>query len=159
MVNPSELRIGNVILFNDQPIIVHGLRTNGVMLDGVLYNTGDPLRQFDYQLIYEGDQRLRPLLLDDFFLEQILGRYQINNIEVFAYHRPNNGTYFINREEDDYSIGLYMGDQLVHITPFHFRYYHQLQNIHFAQYGEELDVQFETIRDRWNLMIGIGRAR
>lgn len=153
MINPSELRIGNVILFNNQPITVHGVRTNGVMLDGVLYNTGDPLHQLDYEFIYAEDQRLQPLILEDILLEQIFGIYQVNNRGVFTYHRPNNGTYFINREEDGYSIGLYVDDQLIHITPFHFRYYHQLQNIHFAQYGEELDVDFETLRNRWNLMI------
>lgn len=157
MINPLELRIGNVILFNNQPIMVHGVRSNGVMLDGVLYNTGDPLHPLDYEWIYAEDQRLQPLFLEDFLLEQILGRYQVNNMGVFRYHRPNNGTYFINREEDGYSIGFYMGNQLIHITPFHFRNYHQLQNIHFAHYGEELDVDFETLRNMWNLMMG--RAR
>lgn len=157
MINPTELRIGNVILFNNQPILVHGIRTNGVMLDGVLYNTGDPLHQFDYTLIETGDQRLQPLLLEDFLLELILGRYQVNNREVFVYSRHNGRTFFICHEEGGYFIGMYMGDQLIHISPFHFRSYHQLQNIHYAQYGEELDVDFETLRNRWNFMNG--RAR
>lgn len=157
MINPSELRIGNVILFGNQPITVHGVRSNGVMLDGILYNTGDPLHQLEYTLIDAGDQRLQPLLLEDFLLEQIFSRYQVNNMGVFTYHGPNNRTYFINREEDGYSIGLFVGGQLIHITPFHFRNYHQLQNIHFAQYGEELDVDYETLRNMWNLMMG--RAR
>ena len=35
MINPCELRLGNYVLFNKQPIMIKGVTTNAVMLGGI----------------------------------------------------------------------------------------------------------------------------
>lgn len=152
MINPSELRIGNVILFNNQPIIVRGIKEVGVMLEGVMFQTGDPLRPYDYQLIYAEDQRISPLLLNNRLLDLVMRRYRVNGVIVYNYHAHNGGTFFVKNEGMGLFVGMYNGDNLIHITPHSFRYYHQLQNIHFAQFGEELNVDFDELVGYWNLI-------
>ena len=138
MINPSELRIGNYILFNKQPIMVKGITTNAVMLDGVLRTTDNPNFPYDYQLIYAGDDRLQPIPLFDDILQKIRTRIPINGGRAYKYY-GTKATFLIFEDADGFYIGMNYMDQVFRITPQHINSFHQLQNIYFAQYGFELD--------------------
>ena len=76
------------------------------------------------------------------------GRFE----DEFGVQHPynlRNATYTIRHDEEGYYMGMYKNDGPIHITPNHFYYYHQLQNIFFAQYGEEFGVSMNEIKIAW----------
>lgn len=150
MINPSELRIGNIVLLNGMPTEVQGVAPNGILLNG--YQNGDSIDPFP---------------LNDFILEQLLGKNRINNHLVFNYFK--NSTYFVAYEETrdafgniienrtGYYVGMYDGPKLIHLTPCSIHYLHQLQNIHFAQFGNELGLTMNKVMRVWNTAKSLSR--
>lgn len=137
MINPSELRIGSIVLLNGIPTEVQGIGPNGKLLNG--YQDGDSIDPFP---------------LNDFILEQLLGKYTINKKKVFNYYK--NSTYFVAYEEG-YFVGMYDGSKLIHLTPCRIHYLHQLQNIHFAQFGNELGLTMNKVIRVWNTAKSLSR--
>jgi hypothetical protein len=149
MVNLKELRIGNIILHNGQPAEVLGVGPKGLLING--HKDGDSLE---------------PLPLSNYLLEQLLGKYPVNGKRVFCYYKS---TYFLDYEEQKdwtgniyqeysgYYVGMYDKSQLIHVTPHHFHFYHELQNVYFAQFGTEIGVSFDKITRVWINAINIGR--
>ena len=138
MINPSELRIGNYILFNKQPIMVKGIKANAVMLDGVMCSAENPNCPFEYQLINAGDDRLQPIPLIDGILQEIRTRIPMNGGCAYQYY-GSKATFLIYKDDEGYYIGMNYMDQVFRVTPQPLLYLHQLQNIYFSQYGGELD--------------------
>lgn len=140
MVKTTELRIGNYILFNKQPIMVKGITANAVMLDGVMYETGNPNSPCEYRLIPADDARLEPMPLIDDILQKIRTRIPMSGKRAYKYY-GTKATFLIFEDEDSggYYIGMNYMDQVFRVTPQPLYYFHQLQNIYFAQYGDEFD--------------------
>ena len=139
MINTTELRIGNYILFNKQPIMVKGVTTSAVMLDGVMYETGNPNFPYEYRLIPADDARLEPIPLIDDILQKIRTRIPMSGKRAYKYY-GTKATFLIFEDEDSrYYIGMNYTDQVFRVTPQPLYFFHQLQNIYFAQYGDEFD--------------------
>ena len=140
MINTTELRIGNYILFNKQPIMVKGVTTSAVMLDGVMYETGNPNFPYEYRLIPADDARLEPIPLIDDILQKIRTRIPMSGKRAYKYY-GTKATFLIFEDEDSrgYYIGMNYMDQVFRLTPQSLYFFHQLQNIYFAQYGDEFD--------------------
>ena len=117
--------------------MVKGITGNAVMLDGVMKATDNPQYPYQYQLINADDNRIMPIPLSDDLLQKIASRIEIKGKRVYRYTKT--ATFFISKDDDGYFIGMMFRDQLIHITPKHIDCFHQLQNIHFSQYGMEFD--------------------
>lgn len=139
MIEPSELRVGNFILYNNQPIMVKGVTANSVMLDGVMYETGNPNFPFDYKRIYADDDSIRPIPLSDTILQGIRSRVPRKNGYAYSYY-GGKATFLIYPDSQGYFIGMDYRGNVIHITPNHVNTVHQLQNIYLAQYGIEMDI-------------------
>lgn len=137
MINTHDLRIGNYVLFNNHPVMVQGVTTSEVLIGGVS--------------IVATDSKVRPISLCDFILQNIRQRIYEEGRICYTYHK--NSTFMIyNNDNGSYFIGLnYRGD-VCHVTTTPILYLHQLQNICYAQYGEEM------IIDEKALMLGVANA-
>ena len=146
MINTKELRIGNIIMFQGEPVKVMGIHTGTVLLDGIVRPSANGIG-VEYNPISASEEVLQPLLLNDFLLETMRkGRFEGHTgISQHQYH-PRSSVYTIMSDEEGYFIGMEGEDRPVHITPCHFYFFHQLQNIHFAQYGEEIDITEPVVK-------------
>ena len=68
MIKTSELRIGNMILMGGEPVVVKGIQTNTVLLDGVMRFAADGIN-IEYNPIPANDDVVQPLPLSDLLLE------------------------------------------------------------------------------------------
>lgn len=139
MINPRELRVGNYVLFDKQVVMVKGVTENSVLLDGVVYDTGNPSNPHEYLPISVTDDRIQPIPLIDDILQKVRTRVPIAGGHAYKYY-GSRVTFLIYEDEDGYYIGLNFHGQVIHITPQHIESLHQLQNIFFAQYGDEMDI-------------------
>ncbi len=139
MINPRELRIGNYVLYNNQPIMVKGITTNTVMLDGIMYDTGNPNYQFDYKRIYAGEACIRPIPLCDTILQKIRSRIPAKGGFAYTYY-PSKATFLINPDSNGYFIGMNYGKNVIHVTPHKLINLHELQNVFYSQYGSEMEI-------------------
>ncbi len=156
MINTSELRIGNIILFNGEPIAVKGIHTNSVLLDGVMRPSVNGI-DFEYNPIPAKEDCLQPLPLSDFLLESMKrSRFEDEFGEQHLYHHRSS-SYTIRKDDEGYYIGMYKNDGPIHITPNHFHSYHQLQNVYFAQYGEEFGVSEHDVKIAWRIVKAFNR--
>ena len=138
MIIPRELRVGNFILFNKQLIMVKGVTENAVMLNGVLCSTDNPIFPNEYQLINAADDRLQPIPLIDDVLHKVRTRIPINGRYAYQYYNKS-ATFLIFEDAEGFYIGMNYMDQVFRMTPQRLVYFHQLQNVFFAQYGAEFD--------------------
>lgn len=139
MINPNELRVGNYVLYNNEPVMVKGVTANAVMLDGVMYDTGNPNYPFDYKHIYAGEDCVRPILLCDTMLQKIRSRIPTKGGYAYTYY-TSKATFLIYPDTDGYFIGMDFRGNIIHVTPHKMNYLHELQNVYFAQYGSEMDI-------------------
>ena len=127
-----------------------GIHTGTVFLEGVMRPSADDIH-IEYNPIRACDDFLQPLPLSDAFFESLkLGKWE----DQFGYQRQYHGsssTYTIRVDEDGYYIGMIRHDGPIHITPTRFKAIHQLQNIHFAQYGEELSISYQDVKTAWRI--------
>lgn len=126
MVETSEFRVGNYILYNNMPAMVQGMLEDSVLING--------------NAVTANDASIRPIRLCDALLQKI--RQMIPKPDGYCYFYYRNKQTFLIYVDDDgsYYIGLnYQGD-VCRITPNPILYLHQLQNIYFAQYGMEMDI-------------------
>lgn len=126
MVETSEFRVGNYILYDNMPAMVQGMSEDSVLING--------------NAVTANDASIRPIRLCDTILQKIRQRIPKPDGYCYFYYR-NKQTFLIYVDDDDnYYIGLnYQGD-VCRITPNPIVYLHQLQNIYFAQYGIEMDI-------------------
>lgn len=145
MIEPTELRVGNYILFNNQPVMVKGVTANTLMLEGVMYETGNPNFPFDYKPIYAADNSLQPIPLCDTILQGVRSRVPRKSGFAYSYYgsRP---TFLIYPDDKGYFIGMDYRGSVIHVTPNHVKNLHQLQNIYFAQYGVEMDIHENRLK-------------
>lgn len=155
MINPSELRIGNIILFKGEPIKVVGIRLGSVMLDGVMYETNNPQHSYEYHQIPVSEDVLSPLYLSDALLERI--RTRVYRSEGNVYPLRNNMNFLIMKGADGFFVGMDRSDGPMHLTPHSFTAYHQLQNIYYSMYGEELPIEIGKIKQELSLLKELGR--
>lgn len=156
MIDSCELRIGNIILFHGEPIVVKGVLSEVVYLDEVVRQSANG-NVVEFIPILTSDASVQPLPLNDFLLEQ-MGRSRIvddNGKRHIYYARSSN--YFIFKETDGYFIGMCNSVGPVHITPGKFHYFHQLQNICFAQYGNEIDISEKEVKLAWHTAKNLGK--
>lgn len=133
MVETSELRIGNFILYHNILARVQGVSDDSVLIDGVAIPANDAI--------------VRPITLCDTILQKVRQRIPKPESYCYFYYR-NKQTFLIYVDDaDNYYIGLnYQGD-VCRITPNPIVYLHQLQNIYFAQYGAEMDINERILFD------------
>jgi len=152
MINTCELRIGNIILYNGAPITVKGVTENAVILEVVEHSAIDVIH-YEYQLIPANNTSLEPFPLNDFLLEQMgKGKYPLGGIMRHVYYRSSS-TFLIYSDSDGYFIGVPGQGRPSYLTPGHFRSLHQLQNIHFAQYGIEIDIDLDIAKHAFQLAV------
>lgn len=136
MINTNELRLGNIILYNKRPVVVKGIFENVVELDGI-------------GRVLSDDQGLEPIMLSNTLFDLInVGRKP----DSYGMSRTYHGGLFVIRgdENDGYFISMTVGDsEPIHITPCLIRCFHQLQNIHFAQYGCEISIREQQVIMAW----------
>lgn len=65
MINTEELRIGNILLFQGEPVKVMGIHTGTVLLDGVLRPSANGI-EIEYNPISASEEVLQPLPLTDY---------------------------------------------------------------------------------------------
>lgn len=149
MIETKELRIGNIILFKGEPIKVMGVHTCTVLLDGVMRPSTNGI-DVEYNPIPASEDALQPLPLNDFLLES-MRKVKFQGYSGMIQHQYHSGgsAYSIMCDEEGYFIGMEREDGPVHITPCHFYFFHQLQNIHFTQYGEEIDISEHDVKIAW----------
>lgn len=153
MINTNELKIGNIILYNGEPIAVKGVMEDAVLLDEVERRAIDGVHK-EYQPILANDSSLEPFPLNDFLLEQMgKGKHPLGGIK---YHHSGS-TFLIYSDNDGYFIGIHGQDRPSYFTPGHFWYLHQLQNVHYAQYGEEIDVDVDTVKRAYQLAVDLNK--
>lgn len=157
MINTSELRIGNMILMGGEPVVVKGIQTNTVLLDGVMRPAADGIN-IEYNPIPANDDAVQPLPLSDFLLESMKRGRIIDEFGVQHPYSHRRVTYTIRHDEEGYYIAMYKNDGPIHITPNHFHYYHQLQNIYYAQYGEEFEVSEHDVKIAWRTAKALNRV-
>lgn len=157
MINTNELRIGNIVLYNREPIVVKGVAEDAVFLEGIERTMIDGVHR-EYQPIPANDASLEPFPLNDFLLEQMRkGKYPLEGFIRHMYHRSSS-TFLIYSDDDGYFIGVPGPGRPSYLTPGHFWYLHQLQNIHFAQYNEEIDIDVETAKLAWQTAVNLNRV-
>ena len=52
----------------------------------------------------------------------------------------SKATFLIYPDTDGYFIGMDFRGNIIHVTPHKMNYLHELQNVYFAQYGSEMDI-------------------
>lgn len=127
MVNPSELRVGNYVLYNNQPVMVFGISVNAVMLNG--FN----------QEIAVNESIIRPIPLVDTILQKVRSRIPSPEGLAYSYYGAK-ATFLIYPEHNGCFIGLNNRGKVFRVTPHIINYLHQLQNIFYAQYGVEMEI-------------------
>lgn len=149
MIETKELRLGNIILLSGEPVKVMGVHTGSVLLDGVMRPSANGI-DIEYNPIPAKEDALQPLPLNDFLLESMRkGKFLGYSGVIQHQYHPSGSAYFIMSDDEGYFIGMEKNDAPMHITPCHFWYFHQLQNIHFAQYGTEIDISEEDVKRAW----------
>lgn len=142
MISPTELRLGNIVLFDGTPAVVKAVTEHSVFLEGCLADSGVD----GYQSVSVDDDRLQPVPLSD-TLFAIIGKYRMDDEFGVQYqYYQNRSTYTVREDEEGYYIGLYTKDAPIHVTPNHFHSLHELQNIHFTQYGEEMEINLKWLK-------------
>lgn len=149
MIETKELRLGNIILFKGEPVKVMGVHTGTVLLDGVMRQSANGI-DIEYNPIPASEDVLQPLPLNDFLLET-MGKGRFRGYSGVVQHQYHSGgsAYFIMSDDEGYFVGMERNDEPMHITPCRFWYFHQLQNIHFAQYGTEIDINEHVVKIAW----------
>jgi len=151
MIDTQELRLGNIVLFNGEPAIVKGIHTGTVFLDGVVRPSADDFHM-EYNPIAASEECLQPLPLSDFLLESLKRGGWEDRFGVQHQYHSRSGHYTIRKDDDGYYIAMFKEDGPVHITPGHFHSFHQLQNIHFAQYGYEIGISEHDVKVAWRIV-------
>lgn len=100
---------------------------------------------------------LQPLPLSDFFGESIKRSRIVDENDVQHLYHLGSATFTICSDAEGYFIGMSMGNELAHITPHPFHYYHQLQNIYCVQYGEEFAVSGREVKFAWRIAKAFNR--
>jgi hypothetical protein len=138
MINPTELRIGNLIRYTGAQYPFYPLKDGVVQVEEVL-SAGVNRSQGDSTL-YEAD-KLEGIPLNPEWLE----RMEFNRFADGSYHRPAMFTwrvlYDAYEKAASYCTGTY--PELGHRVHLNVRIesVHQLQNLYFALTGEELTIK------------------
>lgn len=133
MVETNELRIGNYILCNKMLAMVQGVLEDSVLIDG--------------KVVVANNAFIRPIALCDIILQKVRQKMPMPGRLRYLYYK-NRPTFLIfENEGGGYYIGMNYEDDVVRITPNPIVYLHQLQNIYFAQYGIEMDINVKVLFD------------
>ncbi len=135
MIEPKELRIGNYILYNDELVMVQGITANNVFINGIS--------------VAANSQNIRPIQLCDIILRNI--RQSTSGHKCYTYYKTSTFMIYVD-DNGNFFIGLDYQGNVCHVTIKPILYLHQLQNIHYAQYGKDM------IIDKKSLLMGIDNA-
>ena len=127
--------------------MVKGLTSNAVMLEGVIYATDDPNHPYEYKHINANSDSIKPIPLCDLILETIRQRIPLKDGYVYSYYHERASFFIFKDEIDGYYIGLKDKKEVYRVTPKSLKYLHQLQNVYFAQYGNEMDINEQILRN------------
>lgn len=119
--------------------MVKGVAEDSVLLGGVVFEN-----PYEYPPISVTDDRIQPIPMLDEILQKVRIRIPIVRGHAYKYY-GNRVTFLIYEDEEGYFIGLDNQGQIIHITPRHIESLHQLQNIYFAQYGEDMDINVRIL--------------
>ena len=156
MIDSCGLRIGNIILFHGEPIVVKGVLSEVVYLDGVVRQSASG-NGVEFKPILISDASVQPLPLNDFLLEQMQRNRIVDRNGKRHVYYVRSSNFFIFEDSDGYFIGMCNNVGPIHITPGKFYYYHQLQNIYFAQYGNEIDISEKEVKLAWHTAKNLGK--
>ena len=154
MIKPSELRLNNIVLFNNQVSVIKGITTNHIHVEGVLRETGNPIIPNEYREIEAADPTITPLPLSHRLLSRVLF-LSPSNVEGRGYYLSNKGNYMVLSEGDSFYVGMFVPD-LVHIIPGPIDSFHQLQNAFYTIYNREISVDVDSLRMKWRSWNGKG---
>ena len=146
MIDIQELRIGNYVLYNDQMVLVKGGTENNVFLDSVLVDTYNLNHPYDYKPISADDDCLRSIPLCDAILQKIRQRMSISEGYCYTYYKTYPTFLIYLNGNNGYYIGLNYQGEVFRMTSSPLYYLHQLQNIYYAQYGIEMDVNERILK-------------
>ena len=133
MLETNELRIGNYILCNNLLVRVDGSSEDTVLIEG--------------DVIAANDAAIRPITLCDTILQKVRQRLPMQSGLRYSYYKNRPAFLIFANEDGGYFIGMNYEDDVVRITPNPIVYLHQLQNIYFAQYGVEMDINMKVLLD------------
>ena len=148
MIDSKELRINNILLFNNQIAVVKGIFSGNVCLDGVLRQTGNPMCPTDYREISVNDPAIQPLPLSDSIIRLFFPA--IHDDGRIAYSFGRSGNYWVFPEGGSFIVGINLAGEIVHITPHHIACFHELQNAYYLIHDDEVPVDVDSLRMAWN---------
>lgn len=148
MIDSRELRIDNILLFNNQIAVVKGVFTGHVYLDGVLRITDNPIYPNDYREISVNDPAIRPLPLGDSIIRLFFSSIHDDGGGTCPF--GEGGNYWVFHEGDSFFVGMNLSGEIVHIIPHHIVSFHELQNAYYTIHGEDLPVDVDSLRMKWN---------
>jgi hypothetical protein len=127
MINPRELRIGNLVRGIDAP---YPASIEGIDPNGGVFLLGDSIP-------WEPSE-VSPIPLTEEWLVKF--GFKAENDLNLDFRFPNGTRHLITRESDS---GWYYGFEcyLVELPNIELNYVHQLQNLYFALTGEELTIK------------------
>lgn len=131
MIPVKELRIGNIVLHNNETIVIGVIARGHVGLENL---SGENSGFLNYEDI--APVPLTPELLE------ACGFYYKDGAAEYGEERKNGVHLYAHDEEPGYyhfSLGVFNG------TRTEIKHFHQLQNLYFALTNSELDVKQLTI--------------
>ena len=131
MVTTNGLRIGNYILCNNMLAMVRGVLKDSVLIDG--------------NVISSNNVSIRPITLCDTILQKVRQKIPLPNGLRYTYYKTRPTFQIFENENGGYYLGMNYENDIVRITPNPIVYLHQLQNIYFAQYGVEMDINEKAL--------------
>lgn len=132
MINSSELKIGNLIQWNEEvPAIV---AVTGIHKDSI---------DFDGQ--YKGlmsVERFNPIPLTDDWISKLGFENSEKEFGIGFYH-PNTMLFELYRKNKEfgYYYSVRHSNSMVYVLSEHLKYVHQLQNLYFCLTGQELIIK------------------
>lgn len=130
MIDTQDLRIGNYVLYHNQPVMVQSVSAGDVLINGMS--------------IAASDSNVSPIPLCDYLLTNIRQRLFKKDRICYTYHKYSTFMIYID-DIGSFFIGLNYQDDICHVTTAPILYLHQLQNIYYAQYGEEMIINEQVL--------------
>lgn len=126
MINPNELRKGNIVMVNGDKTVVEMIWPDGINEDV------QPADTFNFSTRLYADYELDPIPITTKLLERCGFEFK-DGLHKF-------GVFEIGMDGDDF-LQMKMSVRINRAVIVKLQYLHQLQNIYFALTGEELTIK------------------
>lgn len=144
MIKATELRIGNIILLNDDGVwterIIHGIGKDKGGFTGYFVDFGWATCSLE-DLFNDGELSVKGVPLTEEWLKKLGMEYHDKPLDRGSAHLQNVVARWEHEEKFEYVIDSPSGDiDYLYVTK-EVDYVHQLQNLYFALTGEELTIK------------------